>query len=548
MRRLILVIAIGAVCAPSLWAQERADLALSNGTIFSADGSGAVYSTIVIRDGGILALGGPELLGQYRADRVVDLQGRLVVPGFNDTSMSVGGGFPERVDLTGSRSIDEIGYRIFLKAEALGPGKWVRASGWSAGALVEGRRPRKRDLNIAAPDNPVVLDWDWDSILVNQAAMRVAKITGDTVPPKGGEIELDSGNQPTGVLRGMARRLVEDLIPGATAGQEQKAFVERLRALPAKGITSLNQRGKIAWHLGNWAGTYARHGDSLPRASVRFHVPSNAKKAAEAMRALGKVTGDGDERMRVGALSVVVDAGFGGSAAWTLEAYRDRPDFYGRPAIAEEELYALVKDAHELGWQIGFETVGDAAIQMTVDVLARVLDESPRQNHRHYLASFTVLPPPETMMIMANRGILIAQQPNLTYEAAERYEPHLSGSRLDTVHALRTPMNYGLLVALGSGARPVDPLLGLYSATTRLGMSGEVYSPSERLTMAEAIAGYTRNGAFLTFEERIKGTLVPGMLADLVVLSWNLLAIDPRRTQEVVVDMTVIGGRVVYER
>ena len=167
-------------------------------------------------------------------------------------------------------------------------------------------------------------------------------------------------------------------------------------------MTSLIQGDNSAWWVRTWQGVYARYGESLPRASVRFRVPSNAKKAAGAIRALGKVTGDGDERMRVGALSVVVDAGFGGSAAGTLEAYRDRPDFYGRPAIAEEELYALVKEAHELGWQIGFETVGDAAIQMTVDVLSRVLDESPRQDHRHYLASFTVLPPPETMMVMAN--------------------------------------------------------------------------------------------------------------------------------------------------
>ena len=151
-------------------------------------------------------------------------------------------------------------------------------------------------------------------------------------------------------------------------------------------------------------------------------------------------------------------------------------------------------------------------------------------------------------MIMAQRGILIAQQPSLVYTATERYKRHLAGVRLETVHALRTPMNYGLVVALGSGGRPIDPLFGLYGATTRLGMSGDAYGSSERLTMAEAIGGYTLNGAFLTFEERVKGTLVPGMFADLVVLSENLLGIDPRRTPEVVVDMTVIDGRVVYER
>ena len=138
MRRLMLVLVIGVICAPPVLTQERADLILSNGTVFSADGSGAVDDTIVVRDGRVLALGGPELLGRYRAERVINLDGRLVTPGFNDTSMSIGGGFPDIVDLTGSKSIDEIGFRIYSKAEALGPGKWVRASGWTEGALVEG--------------------------------------------------------------------------------------------------------------------------------------------------------------------------------------------------------------------------------------------------------------------------------------------------------------------------------------------------------------------------------------------------------------------------
>ena len=186
----------------------------------------------MIRDGRILALGGPELLGRYRADRVIDLDGRLVMPGFNDTSMVVGGGFPGLVDLTGSRSIDEIGLRIHGKAEALGPGRWVRASGWSEGALVEGRRPSKEDLDIVAPDNPVVVGWDSDGILVNQAALDVASITWDTASPEGGEIERGPGSQPTGVLRGTARRLIEKLIPAVTASQERATFLERLRALP----------------------------------------------------------------------------------------------------------------------------------------------------------------------------------------------------------------------------------------------------------------------------------------------------------------------------
>ena len=178
MRRLILALSIGAVCTALVQAQDRADLSLSNGVVFPADGSAAVYSTIVILDCRVLALGGAELLERYRADRVIDLRGRLVVPGFNDTSMSIGGVSPRSVDLTGSRSIAEIGFRIRRKAEALGPGEWITASGWSEAALAEGRRPGKQDLDNATSDNPVLISLDGNGVLANGTALRLAQITG----------------------------------------------------------------------------------------------------------------------------------------------------------------------------------------------------------------------------------------------------------------------------------------------------------------------------------------------------------------------------------
>ena len=548
MRRLMLALSIGAACVPSAQAQERADLSLTNGVILPADGSAVVHSTIVVRDGRVLAVGGAELLERYRADRLIDLQGRLVVPGFNDTSMSIRGESPRQVDLAGSQSVAEIGVRIARRAEELGPGEWVTGSGWIETDLAEERRPDKQDLDAAAPDNPVVISWDGDAVLANGRALTEAQITSDTTAPEGGEIELDVGRQPTGVLRGTARHLVERLVPRPTATEVRRSFVARLRRLPSMGITSLVQTAVNRRGMQEWEDVYAAYGQDLPRAAVRFAVRGDAEWAAHALRELGKVTGDGDERLRVGALHVAVDGGFERSAAWTLEPYGDRPDFSGQPAIAEDELFALVKDAHELGWQIGVQTVGDAAVQMAVDVLTRVLDESPRYDHRHYVSGVAVLPPPETMMTMAIHGILIAQQPNLTYRTEERYAPYLSGERFYANHPLRTPMHYDLLLAFGSAAQPIDPLLGLYAATTRRGRSDVVYEPNERLTMAEAITAYTRHGAYLTFEEHSKGTLVPGMLADLVVLSEDLLAIDPLHTMEAVIDLTVIDGRIVYER
>jgi predicted amidohydrolase YtcJ len=149
---------------------------------------------------------------------------------------------------------------------------------------------------------------------------------------------------------------------------------------------------------------------------------------------------------------------------------------------------------------------------------------------------------------MAEQNILIAQQPNFTYTLEGRYAANLVGERLQTNNPLRTPLSHGIFVALGADIMPTDPLLGIYSAVTRRGMSGATYGLNERISVPEAVTGYTRNGAYLTFEEHLKGTLEPGKLADFVVLSDDLLTIDPDRILEVRVDVTVLGGRIVYDR
>jgi predicted amidohydrolase YtcJ len=183
-------------------------------------------------------------------------------------------------------------------------------------------------------------------------------------------------------------------------------------------------------------------------------------------------------------------------------------------------------------------------------VFDRVLQESPRADHRHFLNHFTVVPPDATMRTMARRNIAIAQQPNFTWAPTleSRYVENLAGERLEHNNPLRTPMSYGIFVALGSDNHPIGPLPGLYASVTRRGASGRYYAPEESISMPEAIVGYTRNGAYLSFEESTKGTLEPGMLADLVVLSENLLEIKTDRILDVQVDLTILDGRVVYER
>ncbi len=242
------------------------------------------------------------------------------------------------------------------------------------------------------------------------------------------------------------------------------------------------------------------------------------------------------------------DGGFTGPTAWSLVDYKGQPGFRGRAFFTPEQIHANIEEGHKLGWQFGIHAIGDAAIAMTVDALDRVLHDYPRNDHRHYLCHFTVLPPERTQRQMVQDKILIAQQPNFTYNLEGRYVETLEGKRLETNNAIATPVKRGIFMAFGSDNLPIGPMVGLYAAVTRKGESGRVFGPGEAVSIREAITMYTRNGAFLTREEKLKGTLEAGKLADMIVLPSDPLSLSPDKLLDLKVDMTIVGGRVLYDR
>lgn len=522
---------------------EPADLILTGGKIAVVDDAFTVHETIVIRDGRVLAVGGPELADAYAAERTIELDGRLVVPGFNDTHTHIRGHAQRHLILNGVESIAQIQAMIRDKIDEIGEGEWITGYGWSEDELAEGRRPLRWDLDEAAPSNPVILTRaGGHSAVSNSLALELAGVDRTTPQPEGGVIEYDDDGALNGVIR-ERQELVGRLVPDATPEELRVTLAQMLRDQLALGITSVIQAGVSPDGFAMWEGIYDEFGPELPRAAVQMYWAG-----AERLEEFGRMSGDGDARFRVGPIKVLVDGGFTGPAAYTLEPYRGMGSYRGLLNLPEEELRSIVRQAHAAGWQLGFHAIGDAAIELTVDAFVDALEENPRDDHRHYLNHFTVTPPVETLELMAEHGIAIAQQPNFTYTLEGRYVENLDGDRLAHNNPLKVPMEHGIFMALGSDILPIDPMVGLYAAVTRKGMSGEVYGPEERLTMEEAIRGYTANGAWLTFEEGDKGTLEPGMLADLVVLSDDLLTIDPERIMDVDVDVTIVEGVVLYER
>ena len=530
-----------AVAAP--WQQVPADLVLHHGKVVTLDADDYIASAVVIRDGVIIAVGDEAIVARYAAKRTIDVRGRMLMPGFNDAHTHVSGDARRYIDLSAVRSIRELQSKVRAKASELGADEWITGYGWAEDNFVERRLPRRGDLDLAAPRNPVLLTRaGGHSAVANGRALQQAGISRDTPQPSAGMIEQDAGGEPTGIIRERVD-LVSRLVPTPTADELRPSFVKALQGQFSFGITSLIMADESAENWSEWERVYREHPHQLPRAAVQIHWTDEA-----ALKAFGRRSGDGDAWLRVGALKLFVDGGFTGPSAYTLAPYKGLPGFRGTLNRSPDSLYRIAKAAHALGWQMGLHTIGDGAIALAVSVLDRVLRESPRADHRDYLNHFSMLPPDSTLATMVRDSILVAQQPNFTYTLEARYQQTLEGARLSHNNPVATPMNRGIAVAFSSDILPVGPMVGLYAAVTRRGKSGAVYGANERITMARALRAYTSGGAYLTREEGSKGTIEVGRLADLVVLSNDLLTVSPDHILTTKVVLTVLGGRVVYER
>jgi len=522
-------------------ALETVDLIVTNGRFLTLDEDNRIAETLIVDNGRILAVGDAALADAYTAATTVDLGGRSAMPGFVDSHIHINAQPNHYIELGGTHSIAEIMQLVSDKAAAVGPGNWITGYGWSEDELLEGRKPTRADLDAAAPGHPVILTRaGGHSAVVSSTALDLAGIDATTPDPDGGIIERDDDGTLSGIIR-ERQEIVGNLVPPTPRSELRPDLKARLQALFAKGITSIIQAQDTIDNYPEWEAVYADARGALPRAAVQLSYEGH-----DAMAAFGRKTGDGDEHLRVGAIKIFVDGGFTGPAAYTTKPYKGEDEYRGKLNMSEAELATLIRQAHEDGWQLGIHAIGDAAIQIAVRDLVSALEASPRPDHRHYLNHFTIMPDDGTMQAMAEHGIAITQQPNFTYTLEGRYVANLDGDRLETNNPLRTPMDFGIHLAISSDILPIGPTVGLYAATTRKGMSGRVFGPEERLTHLEALKGYTVKGAWLTREEHEKGTFEPGRLADFVVLSADPLTIASEDFLKLQVLETWLGGQRVY--
>ena len=519
-----------------------ADLILNNGKIVSVDEAFSIHDTLVVSDGRVVELGDASLLDKYSATTVRDLQGKTLIPGFIDSHTHIRGRPRRYIELSEVNSIAEMQDLIRAKAAELGEGEWITGYGWSEDELAEGRKPLRGDLDIAAPNNPITFTRaGGHSAVVSTLALELANITDETPDPEGGVIERDENGVANGVIR-ERQEIVGRLVPDSTYEELIASLEINLGDLLAKGITSITDASKRPDEYAMWEELYAKPGVNLPRSAIQFQWFE-----PEATAELKARVGDGNEFLKIGPIKIFADGGFTGPAAFTKEPYLNQGDYRGYLNMPEEELVSLINEVHDAGWQMGIHAIGDAAIELVVDTLADALTRNPREDHRSYLNHFSMRPSDATMEKMAQHGIHITQQPNFTYTLEGRYVANLDGWRLEHNNPVRSPMDHGIHVAISSDILPIGPLVGIYAAVTRKGMSGRVFGADEAITIEEAIQGYTIKGAYLGFEEDIKGSLEPGKLADMIVLSKDILTVDAEEIMDIEIEQTYVGGNLVFQ-
>lgn len=523
--------------------RESADLLLYNGKVFVGDAAGTFAEAVAIRGERILAVGAErDLARRFRSRSRLDLKGRLVTPGFNDSHVHFSeGALRSGVDLRDARSPAEVARRVATQRAP--PGAWIVGSGWDE-TLWAGAAPSRAILDRVAPRNPLYLvRIDGHVAWVNTRALERAGIDDRTADPPGGKIVRDDRGRATGVLEETAKDLVAGKIPVPSRRERKTALEAAVRTAREYGITSVQDAsGAEALDL---YGELLRQGALTVRVAV-WQVRNRPLAELLRQRAAFSALGFDPLRLRITAAKSFVDGSLGARTAALLAPYADAPSRLGLLRIGPGELAKLVEEEAGAGLQVALHAIGDRANRVALDAIqaARRPELRPRIEHAQVIA-------PPDLTRFRTLSVIVAMQPVHVSSDSRWAEGRLGLDRARLAYAWRSLLRSGAHVAFGTDwpVEPLDPYRGLYAAVTRERWGGGPpggWNPEERLTIEEALRCYTAGGAYASFEEREKGMIAPGMLADLVVHTRDLLTIDPRAILRTKVALTIFGGRIVY--
>ena len=530
-----------AACAP--------DLLLHHGRIYTVNAAQPWAEAVAICNDRIAAIGpSADLLAAASpSTRRIDLQGRLVLPGFNDSHVHLVDGATAlvEVDLRPATSAADLAARLGAYAATQPKGRWILGGFWDHEAWPGQALPTRADIDAATPDHPVFVQrLDGHMGLANSLALRLAAVTRGTPVPDGGAIVADAAGEPTGMLKDNAMALVTRAVPAPSPEEIAAKAAAGLAHAARLGVTTIQDMTTSAAELTAYQRLRAEG-----RLPVR--ITSHQNRPIDGLVAAGLATGFGDDWLRIGGVKLFADGAMGSGTAAFYAPYTDDPGTSGLLIQPPEVLERQMREADAAGFQLVVHAIGDRANATVLDILDRLRQSRGARDRRARIEHAQVVRSADKARFRT-LGVIASIQPSHCIDDMRWAEKRIGRARSADAYDFKSFVDAGAPVAFGTDwfVEPLDPMLGLYAAVTRQFPDGTPeggWFPEERLTLAQALEFYTAGSAYAEFAETRKGRLKPGYLADLVVLSKNLFDIPPREILSTTVVLTIVGGRIVHE-
>lgn len=534
------------------------DLVLINGKVLTLDERSTVTEAVAVREGKILATGSSASIKSLAGarTRVLDVSGKTVIPGLIDTHahFKAAGLADYVVNMSRAKMVAEALEAIKAFAARKKPGEWIVGGAWHPPSqLAEKRYLTRQEIDSVAPNNPVYLRTVGHFSMANTMALQKVGVDKTTADPSGGSFERDAAGELTGVLVETAIDRVEKAVPPWTEDDEIRQFTIAESVLNSFGITSAVEGATEARDIRTLQ-KIAASGKATLRTGVMFRPepPADLTAWEAIMSGNGASSGFGDDWLKFAGIKIFYDGGMTLKTALMRDVYPDSHDnYHGIAQQTPERLKQLISICNRYGWRVGVHVVGDLGIDQVLDALESADKEKSIRDRRFVLIHASLIRP-EQMERAHRLGLRIDFQNVFMWDKAATVERFLGRATADRAVPTRTLIAKMGLDSLGAGTdfpvNPINPFLNMYIMVTRKDPNGNVYGASEAISREQALRLYTSAASHYTFEEAQKGTIGPGKLADFVVLSADYMAVPEEQIKDIKADLTLVGGKVVFQR
>jgi predicted amidohydrolase YtcJ len=550
------------LCSASLLPlQAQVDLIALHGKVWTENPQQPEAEAFAVTGKRILAVGTDADIQKLATPHtiVIDLHGRRVVPGFNDAHVHMfwGGKSIAGVQLRDVTSRQQFAQRIADYAKTRPAGEWIFDGNWDEEKWTPAELPTHEWIDAVTPNNPVwVQRSDGHMMLANAVAMKLAGITKATPDVPGGVIVRDKDGNPTGIFKDAAKDLVERVIPPPSEAQIEAALLAAQSYAFDNGVTSVQDMGFTGAQAADLQALVLRgyqhllaEGRLKLRVSARFPL-DHYRRFAD----LGVMTNFGNDTLVIGSLKAFADGSLGSGTAWFFQPFDDAPGNAGLPSedLAHADLfYANLQAADRAGLHVAIHAIGDRANKIILDLYERLEKEDGPADRRLRIEHAQHLRP-EDIPRFASLHVIASVQPYHAIDDGRWAEKRIGHQRATTTYAFRSLLDAGVTLAFGSDwfVAPINPLAGIYAATTRRTLDGknpDGWIPEQKISVTQAVHAYTVGSAYAESQDEIKGSIAPGKLADFAVLSEDIFHIDPVAIENVKVVLTAVGGEIVKQ-